>query len=80
MPHQLQFKSLAASSHGRALREYIENLIEEITDIRTIKTVTLDEVNARKIAAEILDERLLQPLSKDYNQSITKPKEVSEFE
>ena len=73
-----QFKALALSEHGRNLIEYLETLVRDVTDIRNIEEINEVEITARKRAAEIIEEELLNRLSLNRTTQVEETK--SEWE
>lgn len=60
-PQQLDlFNRLSASREGRELAEFLEGLIKKITDTRQAKN--WEEVNGRNIAADLIQERILDKI------------------
>lgn len=52
-------KYLANTDHGKDIQTYLEEVVREFTDVRQLIEIKPEEVKARAMAADLIEEKIL---------------------
>lgn len=63
LPEEIAFfESLRNSATGAKLKHYLERMIDDMCDLRTMTTISGTEIKARREAADALEDSLIRLL------------------